>query len=222
MAAGVPYEVGKRAFDVAASVAAMVALAPVMGCVAVAVRAKLGKGVLFRQVRPGRGAKPFTMVKFRTMKPPEPGKDGGEHDGARLTKFGDFLRSTSLDELPSLWNVLKGEMSVVGPRPLLVDYLPHYSLEQARRHEVKGGLTSWAVIHGRNALTWERKFELDVWYVDNRSFLLDLQIIFRTVRLVLTREGVNTPGYATFPRFTGSASGTGDSVAAVESTSSPR
>lgn len=169
------------------------------------VRHKLGSPVFFRQVRPGLHGKPFEMVKFRTMTS-ECGPDGQLlPDAVRLTPFGRFLRATSLDELPELWNVLKGDMSLVGPRPLLIEYLPLYSPEQARRHEVRPGITGWAQVNGRNAIRWEDKFKLDVWYVDHRSLWLDMRILWLTVKKVLVRDGISAAGEATMPRFTGSA-----------------
>jgi lipopolysaccharide/colanic/teichoic acid biosynthesis glycosyltransferase len=162
--------------------------------------------VLFRQVRPGLQGRPFTMVKFRTMTD-DRGPDGALlPDARRLTPFGRFLRASSLDELPELWNVLKGDMSLVGPRPLLMEYLPLYTPEQARRHEVRPGITGWAQVNGRNAISWANKFALDVWYVDHRSLWLDLQILWRTVRKVLVRDGISAEGEATMPKFTGSKS----------------
>lgn len=167
------------------------------------VRRKLGSPVFFRQVRPGRHGKPFEMVKFRTMTN-ERGTDGQLlPDAIRLTPFGRFLRATSLDELPELWNVLKGDMSLVGPRPLLLEYLPLYSEEQARRHEVRPGITGWAQVNGRNAIGWEDKFKLDVWYVDHHSLWLDIKILWLTVKKVLVRDGISAEGEATMPRFTG-------------------
>ena len=167
------------------------------------VRRKLGSPVLFRQTRPGLYGKPFKMVKFRTMTD-ERGSDGALlPDAQRLTPFGRFLRASSLDELPELWNVLKGDMSLVGPRPLLVEYLPLYSPEQARRHKVRPGITGWAQINGRNAISWADKFALDVWYVDHRSLWLDVRILWMTVRKVLVRDGISAAGEATMPRFEG-------------------
>jgi sugar transferase EpsL len=193
----------KRLFDFLASAAALVALSPGLIVLAILVRWKLGRPVIFRQARPGRGGRVFEVWKFRTMTDARD-KDGRLlPDAVRLPPFGRWLRSTSLDELPELWNVLRGEMSLVGPRPLLIDYLPLYSVEQARRHEVRPGLTGWAQINGRNALTWEEKFRLDVWYVDNRTFCLDLKIIALTVARVFRREGISAAGEATMPRFTG-------------------
>lgn len=195
----------KRLFDIAAASLALLLLSPVLVVVAWRVRRQMGSPVVFRQVRPGCGGRPFEMVKFRTMRHAT-GPDGVPlPDAERLTPLGRWLRATSLDELPELWNVLKGDMSLVGPRPLLMEYLPLYDARQARRHEVRPGVTGWAQVNGRNALTWEQKFEYDVWYVDNRSLTLDLRILFMTVAKVLRREGISAEGEATMPRFTGSA-----------------
>ncbi len=194
----------KRAFDIVASAIGLLLLAPVIAVLAWQIRKKLGSPVLFRQTRPGLHGKPFQMVKFRTMRDAI-GADGQPlPDSERMTPFGSFLRSASLDELPELWNVLKGDMSLVGPRPLLMEYLPLYSPEQARRHEVRPGVTGWAQINGRNALSWEEKFRLDVWYVDNRSFWLDLKILALTVKKVFVREGISAAGEVTAAKFTGS------------------
>lgn len=181
----------KRAMDLGAAVPALIVLSPVMLLIGVLVRLFLGSPVLFRQTRPGHGGEPFEIVKFRTMRVESSDQHGPETDGDRLTKFGRFLRSTSLDELPELWNVLKGEMSLVGPRPLLVEYLPRYTTEQARRHEVVPGLTGWAQVNGRNTLPWDERFELDVWYVDHRSVLLDLRILGLTLWRVVARHGIS-------------------------------
>jgi len=194
----------KRIFDIIASTLGLLLLAPVIAAVAFQIRRKLGSPVLFRQVRPGINGKPFEMIKFRTMRDAID-KDGNPlPDSERMTPFGAFLRSTSLDELPELWNVLKGDMSLVGPRPLLMEYLPLYSKDQYRRHEVRPGVTGWAQVNGRNAISWEDKFRLDVWYVDNRSFCLDLKIIYLTVKKVLIRDGISAEGEATMSKFTGS------------------
>jgi lipopolysaccharide/colanic/teichoic acid biosynthesis glycosyltransferase len=194
----------KRLFDIIASAVGLLLLAPVIAVVAFQIRRKLGSPVLFRQVRPGKDGKPFQMIKFRTMRDAID-KDGNPlPDSERMTPFGAFLRSTSLDELPELWNVLKGDMSLVGPRPLLMEYLPLYSKEQYRRHEVRPGVTGWAQVNGRNAISWEDKFTLDVWYVENRSFWLDLKIIYLTVKKVLVRDGISAEGEATMSKFTGS------------------
>jgi lipopolysaccharide/colanic/teichoic acid biosynthesis glycosyltransferase len=195
---------GKRAFDLVVAGLALVLLWPVILIVALAVRIGLGSPVLFRQKRPGLGGRPFELVKFRTMRiDPEAGT-GLDSDSRRLTRLGSFLRSTSLDELPELWNVVKGEMSLVGPRPLLMQYLGRYTPEQARRHEVPPGLTGWAQVNGRNALSWEEKFELDLWYVENRSFLLDLRILLMTAWQVVRPRGISAEGEATMPEFMGS------------------
>lgn len=194
----------KRLFDIVASALGLLVLSPVIIIVAWQIRKKLGSPVLFRQVRPGRDGKPFEMVKFRTMRDAADEQGNPLPDSERLTPFGQFLRSTSLDELPELWNVLKGDMSLVGPRPLLMEYLPLYNAEQYRRHQARPGVTGWAQINGRNALSWDEKFKLDVWYVDNQSFLLDLKILFLTVKKVLVRDGISADGEATMSRFTGS------------------
>jgi lipopolysaccharide/colanic/teichoic acid biosynthesis glycosyltransferase len=194
----------KRLFDVVVAAVALVLLVPVVAAVAWQVRRRLGTPVLFRQVRPGRRGRLFEMIKFRTMRDAV-GPDGKPlSDSERMAPFGAFLRSSSLDELPELWNVIKGDMSLVGPRPLLVEYLPLYTPEQARRHEVRPGITGWAQVNGRNALTWDEKFKLDVWYVDHRSLWLDLKILLLTVKKVFVREGISAAGEATMPRFTGS------------------
>lgn len=193
----------KRAFDIVATGLAVIVFAPFIAAIALLVRWRLGSPVLFRQTRPGKDGRPFEMLKFRTMIDARDGDGRLLPDADRLTRFGRFLRSTSLDELPELWNVLKGDMSLVGPRPLLMEYLPLYSAEQARRHKVRPGLTGWAQINGRNALSWEQKFALDLWYVDNRSFWLDIKIIARTISNVLKRSGISAEGEATMPRFTG-------------------
>ncbi|MBI6567861.1 sugar transferase [Pseudomonas synxantha] len=193
----------KRLFDVVASFFGLLLLSPVIAVVAWHVRRKLGTPVLFRQVRPGLHGKPFEMIKFRTMKDACDAHGCPLPDSERMTAFGSFLRSSSLDELPGLWNVLKGEMSLVGPRPLLMEYLPLYSAEQYRRHEARPGVTGWAQVNGRNALSWEDKFKLDVWYVDNRSMWLDLKIVFLTLKKVVIREGISADGEATMSKFTG-------------------
>lgn len=193
----------KRFIDISASLCALVLLAPVMAIVAWNIRKKLGSPVLFRQVRPGRDGKPFEMVKFRTMRDAVDADGNPLADSERMTPFGGFLRASSLDELPELWNVLKGDMSLVGPRPLLMEYLPLYSQEQNRRHEARPGVTGWAQVNGRNALGWDEKFELDVWYVDNQSFWLDLKIIFMTIKKVVVKEGISADGEATMSKFTG-------------------
>lgn len=194
----------KRLFDFILAVISLIFLAVPLALLAWHVRRKLGSPVLFTQVRPGIHGKPFKMMKFRTMTD-ERDPDGVLlPDAERLTPFGRWLRASSLDELPELWNVLKGEMSLVGPRPLLTEYLPLYSPEQARRHQVRPGITGWAQVNGRNAISWEQKFALDVWYVDNRSLYLDIKILWLTVKKVLVRDGISAQGEATMPRFTGS------------------
>lgn len=193
----------KRCADIGVAAVALLVAAPLLLLVALAVRVNLGSPVLFRQRRPGLNGRPFTMVKFRTMRDAN-GRDGRPlPDTERLTPFGKLLRSTSLDELPELWNVLHGEMSLVGPRPLLMEYLDRYTPEQARRHEVRPGVTGWAQVHGRNALSWEERFRLDVWYVEHRSLRLDLQILIRTFSMVLCRTGVTANGEATMSVFEG-------------------
>ncbi len=193
----------KRFFDLLLSFGLLLVLALPLLLLLALVRRKLGSPVLFRQARPGLHGRPFMMFKFRTMTD-ERGADGELlPDAHRLTPFGRFLRATSLDELPELWNVLRGEMSLVGPRPLLMEYLPLYSPEQARRHEVRPGITGWAQVNGRNAISWDERFRLDVWYVDHRSLWLDLHILWLTLRKVIVREGISAQGEATMPRFTG-------------------
>lgn len=194
----------KRFLDILISLAALLVLAPIVLMLACMINRKMGSPVLFRQIRPGLNGKPFEMIKFRTMKDAVDAQGNPLPDSERLTPFGQFLRSSSLDELPELWNVLKGDMSLVGPRPLLMEYLPLYTPEQYRRHEVRPGVTGWAQINGRNALSWEEKFQLDVWYVDNRSLWLDIKILFLTVKKVVVRDGISADGEATMPKFTGS------------------
>lgn len=193
----------KRILDFLVAALALWLFLPVLAVVAWEIRRKLGSPVLFRQVRPGLDGKPFEMIKFRTMRDAVDAQGNSLPDSERMTPFGSFLRASSLDELPELWSVLKGDMSLVGPRPLLMEYLPLYSPEQYRRHEVRPGVTGWAQINGRNALSWEEKFKLDVWYVDNRSLWLDLRIIFLTVKKVVVRDGISAEGEATMPKFTG-------------------
>ncbi|MCD6298364.1 MAG: sugar transferase [Deltaproteobacteria bacterium] len=192
---------GKRLLDLGLVIPALLVLSPVIVLSALLVRIKLGTPVLFCQERPGLHGKPFILYKFRTMTNERDAQGNLLPDAARLTPFGRFLRSTSLDELPELLNVLKGDMSIVGPRPLLMQYLDRYTPEQARRHDVKPGLTGWAQVNGRNAITWEKKFEYDVWYVDNQSFRLDLKIIALTIWKILKREGITQPGRATAEEF---------------------
>lgn len=190
--------------DIVLATLALVALSPIIAATALTVRVCLGSPVIFRQVRPGIRGRPFTLYKFRSMGHAVGPGEQPLPDADRLTPAGRFLRSTSLDELPELWNVLRGDMSLVGPRPLMMEYLSHYSATQARRHEVRPGITGWAQIHGRNSLQWEERLAMDVWYVDNRSLGLDLQILLRTVWKVLRREGVSQEGEATMRPFTGS------------------
>jgi lipopolysaccharide/colanic/teichoic acid biosynthesis glycosyltransferase len=193
----------KRFFDFVVSFLLLTMLLPVIVLVSSFVYIQFGVPVLFRQIRPGRDEKPFQMMKFRTMRNTVNARGEPLSDAERLTDFGKFLRSSSLDELPELWNVLKGEMSLVGPRPLLMEYLPLYSQEQRRRHNVRPGITGWAQVNGRNNLSWEEKLKMDVWYVDNQSFWLDLKILLITVKKVLFREDVNQSGHATAEKFKG-------------------
>jgi lipopolysaccharide/colanic/teichoic acid biosynthesis glycosyltransferase len=199
---------GKRALDLGAAAAALLLLAPVFMTVALLVRIVLGTPVLFRQERPGLRGGLFTLYKFQTMTDSRDRRGSLLPDAQRLKPFGRFLRSTSLDELPELWNVFRGEMSLVGPRPLLIQYLDRYTPEQARRHDVRPGITGWAQVNGRNALDWEQKFALDVWYVDHASCWLDMKIIALTLWKVVSRHGISQPGQATMHEFRGSASGT--------------
>lgn len=205
MAEGFYRRIGKRTLDLVVAGLALILLSPVLAGVALLVRVKLGTPVLFRQQRPGLHGHPFMLVKFRTM---TDARDADGHllpDAVRLTAFGRFLRSTSLDELPELLNVVRGEMGLVGPRPLLMQYLARYTPEQRRRHDVRPGIAGWAQVNGRNAISWERKFELDVWYVAHLSLRLDLQILFRTLRAVVVREGISQDGHVTMPEFLGTA-----------------
>lgn len=199
----------KRLLDLALAVPAFLLLSPLMLAIALAVRLCLGPGVLFRQQRPGLDGRPFTIFKFRTMRAAADAAGRPLPDAERLTRLGRFLRQASLDELPELLNVIRGDMSLVGPRPLLMQYLGRYTQRQARRHEVHPGITGWAQVHGRNDISWEEKFELDVWYVDNRSLRLDLKILLLTVWKVLRREGISQPGQATAEEFRGSGPGQG-------------
>ena len=193
----------KRTIDLVLALPALLILLPAMLLVAILTRIYLGKPVLFIQERPGLDCRPFNLVKFRTMKDAVDANGYSLPDAERLTRYGKFLRSTSLDELPGLWNVVKGDMSLVGPRPLLMEYLPLYSSEQARRHDVRPGITGWAQVNGRNALSWEEKFVADLWYVDNQSMALDFKILIMTIVKVLTKDGVSADGEATMSRFTG-------------------
>lgn len=193
----------KRLFDFTSSLLGLFILSPLIAIISISIRKNLGSPVLFRQVRPGKNGEPFEMVKFRTMRDASDTDGNLLPDSERMTTFGNFLRSTSLDELPELWNVLKGDMSLVGPRPLLMEYLPLYSKEQYRRHEVRPGVTGWAQVNGRNAISWEEKFALDVWYVENQSLWLDIKILWLTVKKVLVRDGISAEGEVTMSKFTG-------------------
>ena len=193
----------KRLLDIIIASIALILLSPLYAFVAYKVRKNLGSPVLFRQVRPGLHGKPFEMIKFRTMKDAVDEQGNPLPDSERLTPFGQMLRSTSLDEMPELWNVIKGDMSIVGPRPLLMEYLPLYSPEQAKRHDVRPGMTGHAQVNGRNAIGWEEKFKLDTWYVENRSIWLDFKIMFKTVHKVLAKEDISAEGEATMTKFTG-------------------
>ena len=193
----------KRAFDIAASTSALVVLSPVLAITAYKVKKELGSPVLFRQTRPGLHGKPFEMIKFRTMKDATDKAGNALPDSERLTEFGKKLRASSLDELPELWNVLKGDMSLVGPRPLLMEYLPLYNAEQAKRHNVLPGVTGYAQVNGRNSLSWEDKFKLDTWYVEHQSLWLDMKILLKTVKKVIIKDGISAEGEATMTKFTG-------------------
>lgn len=194
----------KRVLDILVAAALLLLLSPVLLVTAIMVAVKLGRPVLFRQVRPGLHGKPFTLVKFRSMRDAT-GPDGRPlPDSERLTRFGKLLRATSLDELPELWNVTRGEMSLVGPRPLIMAYLDRYTPEQARRHEVRPGITGWAQVNGRNAVDWDERFAMDVWYVDNHNLWLDVKILWLTVMAVVKRDGVSAEGHVTMPEFMGS------------------
>lgn len=193
----------KRALDIFGAAIGLIVFSPILIVISLMIRRKMGMPVFFNQTRPGRHGKPFQMIKFRTMSDATDANGCTLPDSERLTKLGCFLRSSSLDELPELWNVLNGEMSLVGPRPLLMEYQQLYSPEQARRQEVRPGVTGWAQVNGRNAISWEEKFVLDVWYVDNRNLWLDLKIIWMTIRKVIKREGISAAGDATMPKFSG-------------------
>lgn len=192
----------KRIIDVTAAAVLLVLASPLLGAVALGVWLDVGAPILFRQERPGLRGKPFTLYKFRTMRGACAGEPSADSDEQRLTHFGRWLRSTSLDELPELWNVLRGDMSLVGPRPLLMRYLPLYNEEQMRRHDVRPGLTGWAQVNGRNALNWDEKFRLDVWYVENKSLWLDVRILFLTAGSLISRHGISHHESATMPEFT--------------------
>jgi lipopolysaccharide/colanic/teichoic acid biosynthesis glycosyltransferase len=195
----------KRLFDILSSIIGLVLFLPLLLFLAFLIQRKLGSPVFFRQIRPGKNGKSFEMIKFRTMIDGIDANGNLLADEQRITPFGNFVRSTSLDELPELFNVLKGDMSLIGPRPLLIEYLPLYTQEQFRRHEVRPGVTGWAQVNGRNAISWEEKFRLDVWYVDNQSFWLDIKILCLTVKKVLMRDGISADGEATMTKFTGTA-----------------
>lgn len=195
----------KRLIDGFASAFGLLVLMPLLVALSALVLIYHGRPILFDQTRPGLNGRSFRMLKFRTMRDAFDGNGNPLPDSERITKFGAFLRATSLDELPELWNVLKGEMSLVGPRPLLMEYLDLYTPEQARRHEVRPGITGWAQVNGRNAISWEEKFKLDVWYVDNRSLWLDVKILFMTVKKVFVREGISADGHVTIEKFKGSS-----------------
>jgi lipopolysaccharide/colanic/teichoic acid biosynthesis glycosyltransferase len=194
----------KRSFDIAAAGVGLIVLSPVLAIVAYKVRKDLGSPVLFRQVRPGKDGKPFEMIKFRTMKDAVDKHGNQLPDSERLTDFGKKLRATSLDELPELWNVFKGDMSLVGPRPLLMEYLPLYNAEQAKRHHMRPGITGYAQVNGRNAIGWDEKFKLDTWYVEHQSFWLDIKILLQTIKKVVAKSDINFEGEATMSRFEGS------------------
>ena len=202
----------KRLMDIVIAVAALIILSPLIAIVALLVRTKLGSPILFRQERPGLKGAPFTLIKFRTMVDARDESGALRPDSERMTDFGRWLRSTSIDELPELWNVLKGDMSMVGPRPLLMHYLPLYSAEQARRHDVRPGITGWAQINGRNAISWDQKFALDVWYVDHQNLALDARILAASLKSVFSRHGISADGEATMPEFTGAAQSNAESV----------
>jgi lipopolysaccharide/colanic/teichoic acid biosynthesis glycosyltransferase len=193
----------KRLFDIVVSACGLLLLSPLIAFIAFQVRRKLGSPVLFRQLRPGLHGQPFEMIKFRTMRNATDAAGNALPDQERMTPFGSALRSSSLDELPELWNVLRGDMSLIGPRPLLMEYLPLYSAEQSRRHDARPGITGWAQVNGRNTLSWQEKFELDVWYVDNQSFWLDMKILLITVIKVATRDGITADGHVTTSLFKG-------------------
>jgi lipopolysaccharide/colanic/teichoic acid biosynthesis glycosyltransferase len=195
----------KRLLDIVIASTALVVLSPLYAFVAYKVKKNLGSPVLFRQVRPGLNGQPFEMIKFRTMKDAVDAQGNPLPDSERLTAFGKMLRSTSLDEMPELWNVIKGDMSIVGPRPLLTEYLPLYNKEQAKRHDVRPGMTGYAQVNGRNAISWEEKFKLDTWYVENRSLWLDFKIMLKTVKKVISKDDISAEGEATMTKFTGTS-----------------
>jgi sugar transferase EpsL len=205
--AGFYQRVGKRVVDLAVGLPVLAVAAPVIGALALAVRQNMGKPAFFRQERPGLGGEPFELIKLRTMRDARDAKGNPLPDSERLTKFGQFLRSSSLDELPTLINVVRGDMSLVGPRPLLMQYLERYSAEQRKRHDVRPGVTGWAQINGRNAIGWDEKFALDVWYVDHLSAALDFSILAKTAWAVVTRQGISADGHVTMPEFMGPEAG---------------
>ena len=197
----------KRAADVTLAGAGLAVTGPAILAAAVGIRATMGSPVLFKQQRPGQDGKPFRVWKFRTMRDARPGEEGPEHDAKRITRLGNFLRKSSIDELPQLVNVLKGDMSLVGPRPLVMRYMDRYSVDQARRHDVLPGLTGWAQVNGRNSISWDEKFSFDTWYVDHWSLRLDAKIVAKTVGMVLTGQGISSEGHATMPEFMGADRG---------------
>ena len=193
----------KRLFDIIFSITVLMLLVPVVAAVAILVRCKLGSPIYFCQTRPGKDGRPFKMIKFRTMRNDMYENGRPLPDSVRISQFGNFLRKSSLDELPEFWNVLKGDMSLIGPRPLLMEYLPLYNEHQKKRHSARPGITGWAQVNGRNAISWQEKFKLDVWYVENQSFWLDMKILWMTIKNVIKREGISAEGEATMPKFTG-------------------
>ncbi|WOE74808.1 sugar transferase [Alterisphingorhabdus coralli] len=196
----------KRAIDLIIALSILLILSPVLLLIALFNWIYLGRPLIFQQKRPGLNGRPFNLFKFRTMKDTVDDSGRALPDAKRLTRYGKLLRSTSLDELPSLWNVVKGDMAIIGPRPLLMEYLPLYSEHQFRRHDIRPGITGWAQVNGRNAISWEEKFAADIWYIDNQSFALDLKIVFMTAKKVISRDGVSAEGEATMPKFTGNTS----------------
>jgi len=213
---GLVWRAAKRLLDAATASVVAILLLPVLLTVAAVVRIRLGRPVFFRQLRPGLHGKPFTMYKFRTMREARDAQGNALPDGQRLTSLGKWLRKTSLDELPELWNVLRGDMSLVGPRPLRMEYLDRYTPEQARRHDVRPGVTGWAQVNGRNAISWEEKFRLDVWYVDHYSPWVDLRILWMTVGTVFRRKGIAAEAHATMPEFMGSDPASGGPAEGTE------
>ncbi len=195
----------KRIFDICGAITLIIMTLPIFVLIIILIRIRLGSPIYFRQIRPGLNSKPFRMIKFRTMRDDFDSEGVKLSDAERITKFGALLRATSLDELPELWNVLKGDMSLVGPRPLLMEYLDLYTPEQARRHDVRPGITGWAQVNGRNAISWVEKFKLDVWYVDNHSLWLDIKILLMTIKKVFIREGISAEGHVTIEKFKGSS-----------------